>query len=100
MAFLLMTHSKMIWVMVGIRFRRYSMLVMKSSASYGWFLSLPAMTHNTRLERTRYERASLVSCVGEPLKRGVLLHDAADLTSLRSVAASRTSACQVLTIPL
>ena len=26
---------------------------------------------NKRLERTRLERASLVSCVGEPLKRGV-----------------------------
>ena len=26
---------------------------------------------NTRLERTRHERASLVSCVGEPLKRSV-----------------------------
>src|SRR5260370_37060974 len=26
---------------------------------------------NNRLERTRHERASLVSCVGEPLKRSV-----------------------------
>ena len=26
---------------------------------------------NKRLERTRHERASLVSCVGEPLKRNV-----------------------------
>ena len=26
---------------------------------------------NTRLERTRHERASLLSCVGEPLKRSV-----------------------------
>jgi hypothetical protein len=26
---------------------------------------------NKRLERTRLERASLVSCVGEPLKRNV-----------------------------
>src|SRR5262249_30599912 len=29
-------------------------------------------TSNTRLERTRHERASLLSCVGEPLKRSVL----------------------------
>ena len=28
-------------------------------------------TSNTRLERTRHERASLLSCVGEPLKRSV-----------------------------
>ena len=27
--------------------------------------------HNTRLERTRHQRASLLSCVGEPLKRSV-----------------------------
>jgi hypothetical protein len=26
---------------------------------------------NKRLERTRYKRASLLSCVGEPLKRSV-----------------------------
>ena len=26
---------------------------------------------NRRLERTRHERASLLSCVGEPLKRSV-----------------------------
>ena len=29
--------------------------------------------HNTRLERTRHARASLLSCVGEPLKRNVRL---------------------------
>jgi hypothetical protein len=28
--------------------------------------------HNMRLERTRHERASLLSCVGEPLKRNVM----------------------------
>ena len=28
---------------------------------------------NKRLERTRHERASLVGCVGEPLKRNVML---------------------------
>ena len=28
-----------------------------------------ALTPNKRLERTRHERASLLSCVGEPLKR-------------------------------
>jgi hypothetical protein len=28
--------------------------------------------YNTRLERTRHEQASLLSCVGEPLKRSVL----------------------------
>jgi hypothetical protein len=27
---------------------------------------------NKRLERTRHERACLVSCVGEPLKRSVM----------------------------
>jgi hypothetical protein len=27
---------------------------------------------NTRLQRTRNERASLVGCVGEPLKRNVM----------------------------
>jgi len=27
---------------------------------------------NKRLERTRHERASLVNCVGEPLKRNVM----------------------------
>jgi hypothetical protein len=27
---------------------------------------------NKRLERTRHERASLLSCVGEPLKRSVI----------------------------
>jgi len=27
---------------------------------------------NTRLERTRRKRASLLSCVGEPLKLGVI----------------------------
>jgi hypothetical protein len=27
---------------------------------------------NKRLERTRHERASLVSCVGKPLKRSVM----------------------------
>ena len=29
--------------------------------------------YNKRLERTRHERASLLSCVGEPLKRSVML---------------------------
>ena len=29
---------------------------------------------NKRLERTRHERASLLSCVGEPLKRSVGLN--------------------------
>jgi hypothetical protein len=29
--------------------------------------------HNWRLERSRHERASLLSCVGEPLKRSVML---------------------------
>ena len=33
---------------------------------------LSQAAHNKRLERTRHERASLVSCVGEPLKRGVI----------------------------
>jgi len=28
--------------------------------------------HTKRLERTRHERASLLSCVGEPLKRSVM----------------------------
>ena len=31
----------------------------------------PSTESNKRLERTRLERASLVSCVGEPLKRNV-----------------------------
>jgi len=30
-------------------------------------------TPNTRLERTRHERAFITSCVGEPLKRSVIL---------------------------
>jgi len=30
---------------------------------------LSQAAHNKRLERTRHERASLLSCVGEPLKR-------------------------------
>jgi hypothetical protein len=30
-------------------------------------------TSNKRLERTRHERPSLVGCVGEPLKRSVML---------------------------
>jgi hypothetical protein len=35
---------------------------------------IEATLHRTkRLERTRRERASLVSCVGEPLKRNVML---------------------------
>ena len=32
---------------------------------------LSQAAHNKRLERTRHERASLLSCVGEPLKRNV-----------------------------
>jgi len=31
-----------------------------------------ATAPNKRLERTRHERASLLSCVGEPLKRNVI----------------------------
>jgi hypothetical protein len=29
------------------------------------------VAQNKRFERTRHERASLISCVGEPLKRNV-----------------------------
>jgi hypothetical protein len=34
-------------------------------------IATPMPRHNTRLERTRHERVSLLSCVGEPLKRNV-----------------------------
>ena len=33
----------------------------------------PYHTPNKRLERTRHQRASLLSCVGEPLKRNAIL---------------------------
>ena len=40
-----------------------------------WCGHLPqeAPPHKMRLERTRHERASLLSCMGEPLKRNVIL---------------------------
>ena len=39
---------------------------------------IPLAASNKRLERTRHERASLLSCVGEPLKRRVGLLLVAD----------------------
>lgn len=43
---------------------------------FGWCFGLTvervlAAPANTRLEQTRHERASLLSCAGEPLKRSV-----------------------------
>ena len=35
-------------------------------------ITAPTTQPNKRLERTRHERASLLSCVGEPLKRSVM----------------------------
>jgi hypothetical protein len=37
-----------------------------------WHVLEPKAASNKRLERTRHERASLVRCVGEPLKRSVM----------------------------
>jgi hypothetical protein len=41
------------------------------------------LAHNTRSERTRHERASLLTCVGEPFKRNVFR--AADLSAAKKL---------------
>lgn len=47
---------------------------------------------NTRLERTRHERAPLLSCVGEPIKRSVrrLSHKSSEITEVFLLAADQT----------
>jgi hypothetical protein len=44
---------------------------MVSYGSSSYLSARRRIQFNKRLQRTRHERASLVSCVGEPLKRNV-----------------------------